>query len=277
MNILSFSKDVASIIFQYNEAVDVVSFVRTSKRVLSSRDLVDAALKGKEEKISSYLSRKKDRMISCFTGLLSRKEVCQAVEHLDVSGSMFITNEIVASLFQKLPLLKRLDLSFCNSLTDDCLPLIAGLSCLQELSLWHNSQISSISDQYLTQLKRVRKLKVCAKMLTETGMGILGESSELRSLSLSSCEGISDKAMQALSKSKSIEQLFLEGCQRGFSHLVSMPLKQLTLYACHIQNDELLALASLGLHKISLYRCQKISLEAKEQLRCLSPGIEIEG
>jgi hypothetical protein len=112
---------------------------------------------------------------------------------LNIKGSSNLTDS-EASCISNLKSLKKLDISFCDKLTDNGVIFISKLNNLIALNLTSNPNITDLSLQYISNLSKLEELEIerCYGV-TDNGISFLSSklSNSLRLLNVSGCYEIS--------------------------------------------------------------------------------------
>jgi hypothetical protein len=87
---------------------------------------------------------------------------------------------------------------------------------LCEISLLDSSQLTDVSFEYLSQAKKLRKLRIASNQnLTDYSIKLIARSCiELRYVSLVDCERLGDSSLKYLSACKNLSALNLTDCIR---------------------------------------------------------------
>jgi hypothetical protein len=113
----------------------------------------------------------------------------------EVIGDKLNDDELIL-LIQHLPVLRRLDLSGCDDLTDRSMKFFADAISLEELDLSLCSQISDLSLKNISKLPRLKLINLnWCYSITDNGLQSLGSCITLERISLWSCEEVTDKGI----------------------------------------------------------------------------------
>ncbi len=167
-----------------------------------------------------------------------------------------LTDESLKHISVGLTKLRRINLSFCVSVTDTGIKCLSSLACLESLNLRSCDNISDIGIGFLAEdsMPNLKSLDVsfCANV-TDTGLKLIASGmAGLRSLSMTTC-AISDEGLEKVSQ--------------------QLPeLRSLNIGQClAISDTGLLCLAKRlkMLQSLDLYGCNKLTLESVEKVRRL--------
>ena len=190
---------------------------------------------------------------------VSTPENRQSLEDLCLQDCQKLSDESLRHISVGLPNLRKINLSFCVSITDTGLKSLSRLTSLGDLNLRSCDNISDIGIGFLAEngfQLRALDISFCANIADSGMKHIASGIATLRSLSLTTCS-IGDEGLKRLSKALT-------------------DLEELNIGQCVAITDEgLLSLAdhSFKLRSLDLYGCPKVTTNALALVRKL-PKLE---
>ena len=180
------------------------------------------------------------------------------LRELDLSGCEEVTDRSVSEL-GKLSSLEKLDLSFCNQITDCAVTALAGLPALRFLNLnWCYG-------------------------VTNSGLNALGQCRSLEAVSLWSCEEVTDAGVEALASLPNLKGLelpeFAAVTDRTLWILSAKTASLESLRLDHLSEITDEGLACLGglkrLRSLTVWSCPKVTSGAVADLQTALPECQI--
>ncbi len=210
------------------------------------------------------------------------------LEEFNPGSKCYITDDGLVALRELLHL-TRLNLGFCQKITNRGMAFVGALDNLEALNLDH---LTALSDDGLAHLKTLPKLRALdlsgCNRISGAGMALLGEFPALCELRLDWNHHLTDAGLQGLRPLDGLLSLSLVKCtgltDDGIAALADLhSLEELNLsWVERITDSGVAALAWLrSLRSLSLYQCTKLTdagirkLCGLSELRCLDlAGVE---
>ncbi len=179
------------------------------------------------------------------------------VEELGLQDCQRITDESLKHISVGLPAVRRINLSFCVSITDTGVKSLSRLRQLESLNLRSCDNVSDL------------------------GLGFLceeGGSPGLRSLDVSFCASVTDAGVKVIAVGlPKLKSLSLTTCSVGDDGLKRVAqklteLQELSVGQCSLLTDDGLAAVAQGLKKLrclDLYGCPKVTDKSLDKLRAM--------
>lgn len=180
------------------------------------------------------------------------------LKELDLSGCEELTDRSITEL-RRVTSLEKLDLSFCNQITDASLIALAGLPALRFLNL-----------------------NYCYGV-TDSGLSALGQCGSLEAVSLWSCEEVSDAGVEALASLPNLRALelpeFAAITDRALSELSTKSTRLESLRLDHlgeVSDEGLARLSGLKrLRSLTVQSCPKVTADVVAALQKALPECRI--
>ncbi|RWS15146.1 F-box/LRR-repeat protein 14-like protein [Dinothrombium tinctorium] len=180
------------------------------------------------------------------------------LQSLDLGGCSNITNSLLTTVRLQLKKLKRLNLRSCRNITDSGIAKLCGQTLSNCVDSTHC--INEEPNKVLEYLG----LQDCQKLTDEALRYISVGFSNMKSINLSFCSGITDVGLKHLSTISQLNELNLRSCvnitDAGIKYLsdAGLKLRSLDISFCDKIGDQSLSYISQGLcylHSLSLNSC----------------------
>ncbi|XP_057422681.1 F-box protein At3g58530 [Lotus japonicus] len=148
------------------------------------------------------------------TSLLHTVRNCKHIVDLNISGCKQITDQGIQFVAENYPELESLNLTRCIKVTDDGLkPLLHQCLSLQSLNLYALSSFTDAAYREISLLTRLKFLDLCgAQNLSDQGLHCISKCKDLVSLNLTWCVRVTDEGVIAVAQGcTSLEFLSLFG------------------------------------------------------------------
>jgi F-box/leucine-rich repeat protein 13 len=157
--------------------------------------------------------------------------------YLDLSGCQLITPSGTQLLARHCPKIQSLKVNNFGKLNDRHLKICTALSQLNEIVLLNSPQLTDEAFRHLSQATQLRVVKIASnRNLTDLSMKLLTKScGELRHVSITDCERITDSTLKYLAACKNLVVLNMADCIR----ISDIGVKQLTEGVCVAKLREL--------------------------------------
>ncbi|EDV25333.1 uncharacterized protein TRIADDRAFT_24633, partial [Trichoplax adhaerens] len=216
---------------------------------------------------------------------------CRKLSYLDISGCTQVNTDGMKFIAECCPFLNTILLNDLASLKDEAImQLVNGCRNLRAISLQGTNSLSDHSFQYISQLKKLRKLRIEGRnnLITDTSIKALGRNClELNHIYLVDCPRLTDLSIKALAPCRQLNYLNVADCVRisdtGVRHVVEGPasskLKELNLSNCiRISDVTLLRIAQrcTELQRASFCFCEHVTDAGAELMGGLSNLVSID-
>jgi hypothetical protein len=201
---------------------------------------------------------------------------------LDLGGCNFsdagIGELLATSSFENL---ETLNLRACENLSEDVLQHVATKQPkLVELDFQYNRDIGDASLRLVSEMKKLRTLRVGSEKITDDGVQSLTFLKTLKDVSLYKCTSISDQAISSLAK-LDLESLHLFGCtsigDQSISVLTKSNLQWLNVSACRLTDAGVAEMSKISSLKfIGLTCCDLLTDKCLEHLATMQNLAEVD-
>lgn len=147
-----------------------------------------------------------------------------SVRTCTIDKTIYISPMYIDNIIITLPKLQHLNLTMCNSITDEELQKISNLTTLQSLNLYGCKKITDAGLQYISNIITLQELNFCnCNQITDVGLRHISNLTLLQQLLLSYCEQITDEGLHYISNLTTLQILDLSNCYQikdyGLQHI----------------------------------------------------------